>query len=545
MLPHTDQPANPCCGDAPSTQRSFDFEAADRERTERALIDSLTRVLVPSRGAANDSGLEDSFGGAVTGLGAEKAVLALVRHEPLGIKILCGRGLTTEDEAACRALQSSPEIGAGLMRKVIENGEPVRIGNSREEGLGLALTQRGRSPSLLCAPVPDALIGGTQAVLYFQNDGKRAFVSRDLEWLRAYAAALGQILPLGSSGQRRFPEREDEGRRTQGDRGPEIVGDSEATRRLGELLNAYLPGTLRPDAPPILVSGESGTGKELVARYLHRHSPKRSRGPFQAFNCAGLRGELAESRLFGHAKGSFTGALAHTSGLFRAADKGVLLLDEIGEMPAEGQGLLLRVLETRTVQPLGETRETPVDVQVVFATNRDLEAEVRAGRFREDLYYRMSALRVHLAPLRDPTRLEDLRALLAFYLARHERGLQKKIMGLTPSAFRALLEYPWPGNVRELNNVCLCLVTHAQPGTRIDVPHIQALRPEVVSAARNPNPEAYLDDGTVSCAEAMRAFRNRLILDRLHRHGGSASAAAASLAISEPTFYRYWGGAKR
>src|SRR5262249_55399484 len=143
--------------------------------------------------------------------------------------------------------------------------------------------------------------------------------------------------------------------------------------------------------------------------YLHHYSPKRSRGPFQDFNCAGLRGELAEAKLFGHVKGAFTGAIWDAPGLFRAANGGVLFLDEVSELPPEGQGLLGRVLDTRTVQPVGDTRCCPVDVQIILATNRRLEDDVAAKRFREDLYYRISGLQVHLQPLRDATRLADIR----------------------------------------------------------------------------------------------------------------------------------------
>lgn len=225
------------------------------------------------------------------------------------------------------------------------------------------------------------------------------------------------------------------------------------------------------------MTGESGTGKELVARYLHYRSAKRHRGPLQAFNCAAVRGELAESKLFGHTRGAFTGAVADTVGLFRTANRGVLFLDEVGELPLDSHALLLRVPETRTIQALGDTREVPVDVQLIAATNRRLEDEVVTGRFREDLYYRLSGLRVELKPLRDPARIADLRPLVAFYIARHERLLRKKTMGLTAAAFRVLLRYSWPGNVRQVNNVCLSLVTHARAGAWIDVADIQALRP--------------------------------------------------------------------
>jgi transcriptional regulator with GAF, ATPase, and Fis domain len=532
---------------ASSAQRSLAFETNQRGRDETALLHALTRALrVLVRSGAEDCALRESFVDAMTGLGAEKGVLIRVhRQHPLEVEILYATGLTPENEVAFRDLRSSPGMSPTLVRRAIEDGEPRLIENSSVMGLDVTASLRGRPHSVLAVPVADALTGGVVAVLYFQNEARRAFEPEDLEWLTAYSAALGQALTLHVTGQRRLREVEAEWRRSQDGGGPEIVGDSEATREVGEALNRLLPSTVRPDAPAILVTGESGTGKELVARYLHHYSPRRSRGPFQAFNCAGLRGDLAESKLFGHVRGAFTGAIADSPGLFRAANNGVLLLDEVGELPPDGQALLLRVLETRTCQPVGETKAFPVDVQVILATNRKLDEEVVAGRFREDLYYRVKGLHVELAPLRDPRRLADVGPLLSHHLAKHERALKKKTGGLTRDALRALLQFSWPGNVRELGNVCSVLVTHASPGAMIDVEDIRRLCPYVLVGPRNPNPEAYLESEDAAYSEAIRAFRKRLILDRLRRHGGSAVEAAASLKISGPTFYRYWADAKR
>jgi transcriptional regulator with PAS, ATPase and Fis domain len=223
----------------------------------------------------------------------------------------------------------------------------------------------------------------------------------------------------------------------------------------------------------------------------------------------------------------------------------VLLLDKVAELPPEGQAILLRVLETRMVQPVGDTKCFPVDVQIILATNRSVEDEVAAKRFREDLYYRISGLQVELVPLRDPRRIADIRPLLAHYLAKHERALKKKTGGLTPEALRALLQFSWPGNVRQLSNVCSCLVTHAPPGAWIDVADIRRHRPDVLSGPKNPHPEAYLGSEDATYGEALRAFRKKVILDRLRQHGNNAFEAAASLKLSGPTFYRYWMDAKR
>jgi len=507
-------------------QRSLLFETRQRGRDETALLHALTSALaVLVRSGGPESALRESFVDAITGLGAEKGVLFHVTQQhPPEVDILYATGLSPDNEAACRALRSSPGISPTVIRRAIEDGQGRLIENSSVMGLDATASLRGRPFSVLCVPVADSLTGGVVAVLYFQNEARRAFEAEDLEWLTAYAAALGQALTLQVSGQRRILELEAEWRRAQNGDGPEIVGESEATRDLGETLNRLLPSTTRTDAPAILVTGESGTGKELVARYLHHYSPKRSRGPFQAFNCAGLRGDLAEAKLFGHVRGSFTGAISDSPGLFRSANNGVLLLDEVGELPLDGQALLLRVLETRTVQPIGDTKVFPVDVQIVLATNRKLEEEVAAKTFREDLYYRVKALQVALVPLRDARRLADVRPLLGYYITKHERALKKKTQGLTREAFRALLQYSWPGNVREVNNVCSCLVTHAPPGAWLDVPDIRRLQPEVLMGPRNPNPEAYLENEEANYSEALRAFRKRLILDRLRRHDADAGS---------------------
>ncbi len=518
-----------------------------RPRDETALLRALTRALAALvRSGAQECALRESFVDAMTGLGAEKGLLIQVRRpEPLEIAILHAGGLNVETEHACLALQSSPGISPTLIRSAVEDGEARLVENSAVLGLDRTASLCGRAFSVLCAPVADSLTGSVVAVLYFQNDAAVPFDAEDLDWVGAYAAALGQALTLHLAGQRRIRELEAEWRRTQDAHGPEIVGESEATRQLVEELNVLLPSTTRKDAPPILVTGESGVGKELVARYLHHYSPGRNRGPFAAFNCAALRGDLAESKLFGHVRGAFTGAFADSPGLFRAASGGVLLLDEIGELSPEGQALLLRVLETRSVQPVGDTRGFPVDVQIVVATNRKLEEEVAARRFREDLYYRVSALALELVPLRDPRRVADIAPLLAHYIATHERALKKKTRGLTRHALVALRRFAWPGNVRQVSNVCLCLVTHASAGAWIDLADIERLQPEVIAGPQNTRPEAGVDAEDVTYRLALRTFRRNLVLERLRRHGGRVTETAASLGISGPTFYRYWSDARR
>jgi DNA-binding NtrC family response regulator len=200
---------------------------------------------------------------------------------------------------------------------------------------------------------------------------------------------------------------------------------------------------------PVLICGETGTGKELLARRLHRTGP-RSNKPFVPVNCAALTATLAESQLFGHEKGAFTGALGASLGVFRAGDGGVVFLDEIGEMPLELQPKLLRVLQEREVTPVGSSTPVQVNVQVIAATNRNLEVEVAEGRFREDLYYRLNMVELSVPPLRK--RIEDIPQFVDFFSNRFSQKYQRPLWRPTADELQAFCEYFWPGNVRQLSH---------------------------------------------------------------------------------------------
>jgi sigma-54 specific flagellar transcriptional regulator A len=224
-----------------------------------------------------------------------------------------------------------------------------------------------------------------------------------------------------------------------------LVGASPGLREMLRKIALYGPS----DAA-VVITGETGTGKELVARALHRHSPRRDR-EFVAVNCTAISGELLESELFGHEKGAFTGALRSHRGRFERADGGTLFLDEIGDMPANTQAKLLRVLEDGRVERVGAEQPRQVDVRVVAATNVALEQAVGQGRFRADLYHRLSVLRIHLPPLRE--RPEDIPPLVEHFLAEFSIKYRRQVQRLTPEALNLLQSYLWPGNVRELRNV--------------------------------------------------------------------------------------------
>lgn len=238
-----------------------------------------------------------------------------------------------------------------------------------------------------------------------------------------------------------------------------IVGSHSATEQLRQLIE-----TIAHSNSTALITGESGTGKELVAQALHTHGP-RAPGPFVPINCGAIPRELIESELFGHRKGSFTGAFAHRVGRFELAQGGTLFLDEIGDLPLDMQVKLLRVLQERRILPVGADSEIPIDVRVVAATHKDLEAEVSAGRFREDLYYRINVLPIATTPLRE--RAQDVVDLLTHY-ANHHAQTSSKPVTFTERMLELLTAYDWPGNVRELSNLMDRLST-LFPGQCVDL----------------------------------------------------------------------------
>jgi two-component system, NtrC family, response regulator AtoC len=273
----------------------------------------------------------------------------------------------------------------------------------------------------------------------------------------------------------------------------------------------------------VLVTGESGTGKELVARYIHASSP-RAESALVAVNCGAIPENLLESELFGHAKGAFTGATAEKRGLFEEADGGTLFLDEIGELPAPLQVKLLRALQEGEIRRVGDNTARAVDVRLVAATARDLEAEVAAGRFRADLYYRINVVRLHLPPLRD--RREDIPELVRHFVQLYGRRLGLSVNAVSPPAMRLLMEYSWPGNVRELENVIERALVLAE-GSQIEPDQLPA-------AIRSPGATApaVRDELDLSIKRQTAALERGLIRSALERTGGNRTRAAKLLELS-------------
>jgi two-component system response regulator PilR (NtrC family) len=303
------------------------------------------------------------------------------------------------------------------------------------------------------------------------------------------------------------------------------LGTSPAMERVAQIVEK-----VAPTRTTVLITGESGTGKERVARLLHDRSDRAAK-PFVVVNCGALPEALMESELFGHEKGAFTGAGARSLGLFREAEGGTLLLDEIGELPASLQVKLLRVLQEKRVRAVGGASEVPIDVRLLAATNHDVEADVRERRFREDLYYRLNVIRLELPPLRD--RPGDVARLAERFVRRFAAELGKDVRSLTADALRALDGYAFPGNVRELENMMERAVALAS-GPAIGLGDLPGA---VVGLSASPAPRlADLPPEGCALDDVLGEVERRLILQALTRTGGVRKAAAKLLGVTFRSF---------
>jgi two-component system, NtrC family, response regulator PilR len=310
-----------------------------------------------------------------------------------------------------------------------------------------------------------------------------------------------------------------------------IIGRSAKMRAIFELIQ-----TVAPQSSRILITGESGTGKELVARAIHENSA-RSKEPFITINCGAFPETLLESELFGYMKGAFTGANENRQGLFQAAHGGTLFMDEIGNMGLPMQVKLYRVLQEGKVRPVGSNEEVDVDVRVIAATNKDFEAEIAEGRFREDLYYRLSVIPIHLPALRE--RREDIPLLARFFLERFRKSMEKPIEGIEPEAMRRLESYDWPGNVRELENTierAVALESERRVSMGVLPAKVAGYSPELMGGKDG---SADIPLSGIDFEAQMAEFERRNLVAALQSAGGVRTRAAQLLKISYRSFRHY------
>ncbi|MFP5212518.1 MAG: sigma-54 interaction domain-containing protein, partial [Acidobacteriota bacterium] len=279
----------------------------------------------------------------------------------------------------------------------------------------------------------------------------------------------------------------------------------------------------------VLITGESGTGKELIANAVHFQSERKDK-PFIPINCGAIPEELLESELFGHEKGAFTGAMKERRGRFELANKGTIFLDEIGEMSPKLQVKLLRFLQERQINRVGGSRTIEVDVRIIAATNKDLEKAVATGEFREDLFYRLNVIPIHVAPLRE--REGDIPLLAHHFLHQHCRNKEISLKKVSKSALRALEQYSWPGNVRELENVIerLVILTDEDTIQMQDLPQRMQLQPQVCVTA-----PIELGEEGINLKDTLDELENRLILEALEKSGGVKNKAAKLLGLNRTT----------
>jgi DNA-binding NtrC family response regulator len=428
--------------------------------------------------------------------------------------ILEGEGLTVVEadsaEAALRVLESEP-VDLGLF-------------DIRLPGMdGVGLLQRARE---LWRDLPVVMISGhadTTEVADVMKKGASDFLPKPLDRDRVLVTVQNAL-------QRRTLEERVQTLQAREPRfDDEMVGESPAMRRLREEI-----GKVAPTNGRVLILGESGTGKELIAQELHRQSA-RARGPFVKVNCAAIPAELIESELFGHEKGSFSGAGARRRGQFEVAHGGTLFLDEVGDMSLSAQAKALRALQTGEITRVGGERSITVDVRVVAATNQDLEAMVREGSFREDLYFRLNVVPLRAPALRE--RLEDVPRLAErfFQLATRENGLRPK--PVDQAVFARLAQHRWPGNVRELRNLCERMVIMS--GDRItlaDVPE------QVGPRAAAPQPAAGAADlsqyGEVPLKDLRDLVERDYILKKLEEHDWNITQAAQALGVERTNLHK-------
>jgi len=439
------------------------------------------------------------------------------------------RVLIVDDEGNIRRLVSSLLESEGYSTVEAESGEAAlkAMGSQEPDAVLLDLALPGASGLEVLEriagdwpEVPVVMMSG-QATLADAVEATRLGAFHFLEKPLTPEAVL---ITLKSALELRRQRDLNRALRQELEPGQELVGSSPAVEEIRALARRVAPTDSR-----VLITGESGTGKELVAVAIHGMS-KRQRGPFVRVNCAAIPRELIESELFGHEKGAFTGATRQRRGKFELASGGTLFLDEVGDLSAEAQAKVLRAIEAGEIERVGGGAVIPVDVRIVAATNHDLEAEVEEGRFREDLFFRLHVMPIHIPPLRD--RARDIPLLVAHFFERYRKRHGLRPPTLTDAALTALQSYEWPGNVRELGNAIERLMI-LYPGRAIGADEVGAVLPRRRGTGPIPVPES----GT-SLSDQLESYERHLIEHALAAASGNIAEAARRLSTDRPNLYR-------
>ena len=422
--------------------------------------------------------------------------------------LLKGEGYAIETVASPAAVISA--VQSADFDAVLLDLNYARDTTTGREGLELVSQLQGFDSTL--PTIVMTAWGSVDKAVEAMRRGARDFIEKPWDNARLLATLRTQVEL--SRALRRSQRLEGENRLLRRDGAPELIAESAAMRPVLQLMQRVAPSDAN-----VLITGEHGTGKEVVAQWLHAASSRAGR-PLVAVNLGGLSEGLFESEMFGHVKGAFTDARTDRIGRFELAEGGTLLLDEVGTLPLRQQAKLLRVLESGELERVGASRSRRIDVRILSATNADLQEEVTAGRFREDLLFRLNTIEIKLPPLRE--RREDIRPLAEHFLGRYANRYRKPVAGFEPDAVEALEAHPWPGNVRELDHALERAVLLAQGGM------IRSGELGLRGSAGLPR----LEDLPLEEVERL------LIRKALDRHGGNVSQAAKSLGLSRSALYR-------
>jgi transcriptional regulator with GAF, ATPase, and Fis domain len=470
----------------------FDFSAKLMEKHD---LDELLEALMDS---------------VVEITNADKGFLILMDGEQMHVKV--ARNLMRENIA-----DAVSQLSDSIVAKVVKTLKPVIISDAMndEEFAGSKSIMKLRLTSVICVPLLDR--GKLIGLIYVGNDSVvDLFQPETMQILTVFAAQASLIVANALLLDHLRVDNRQLTQRLEQIRFGEIVGTSAPMQEVFKKVEKVAGTDIS-----VLITGETGTGKELIAREIHSRSP-RARAPFVTINCGAIPENLLESELFGHVKGAFTGAVANKQGKFQAAHGGTLFLDEIGEMPLNLQVKLLRAIQEKIIIRVGDTRPESVDIRIVAATNRNLEDEIQAGRFREDLYYRLNVVNIHLPPLRD--RQEDVVVIARYLLGRYAKEYDSKVRGFSPNATVGIRKHHWPGNIRELENRIKKALVLAE-STMIG-PDDLGLTPDVLPPI-------------LTLAEAKEKFQRDYINEVLALNNGNRTKTARDLGVDPRTVFRH------